>query len=190
MTYNFAGFNPEEHKDEFEPVPVGRYNVIITEAMMEQTSDGLGQFLKLTEQITGPTCAGMNVTERLNLINSNAQAVSIAETTLAKIIKACGLVGIQSENDLLNKSLMIDVEIVPAKPYVDKKTGENKPGFPQNKIKYLIPEAGQQPVQQQQQAQPAQQQQQQQQQMQGQQNQQQMQQNQQQPAQPSWKQNA
>lgn len=150
MTYNFASFNPEDHPDDFEPVPVGKYPTIITSAQMKNTKDNAGQFLEVQYQITGDHNPGMILIDRLNLINMNATAVQIAEKTLAKLIKACGLVGISGEADLLNKTPMLDIGIIPGEPYTDQTTGEVKQGFAQNSIKYMIP-VSQAPAQQMQQ---------------------------------------
>jgi hypothetical protein len=53
-----------------------------------------------------------------------------------------GKTTIKDTEELHNKRLYIEVRVEPAKPYKDKKTGEEKPGSPQNSIKKYLPVSG------------------------------------------------
>lgn len=113
----------------------GIYTALITESEMKPTSKG-GEMLVLTVEFPDD---GAKIIERLNVKNDNDTAVQIAYQTLGEIIRAVGKTTIKDSDELHNKRMTVEVVVDPAKPYIDKTTGEQKPGSPQNRIrKYMV----------------------------------------------------
>lgn len=124
--------------DDFEPVPPGIYEAMITANEMKTTNAGDGAYLLLTVQLDG----GRILFERLNLQNKNEKAVEIAYKTLKKVCEAVGVTLLTNGDQLMNRRFKVAVEIEKGKPYT--KDGEQKEGRDQNVIKKWIPytEAG------------------------------------------------
>ena len=74
----------------FEVVPPGKYVVQIVKSAMEPTKSGNGEALNLEMEIMEGPHAGRKVWDGLNLRNTNAQAVEIAQRTLSAICHAVG----------------------------------------------------------------------------------------------------
>lgn len=114
---NLNGFNPAsfEDDDNFGPVPAGTYVAVIKDSEMRTTKDGSGQYLKLTWEIMEGPQSRRLVWENLNLVNRNPKAVEIAQKTLAKVCKACGInKPIQDSTELHGKPVKIKVTVRPA----------------------------------------------------------------------------
>jgi hypothetical protein len=60
-----------EPQQSFDALPVGRYEVIITDSEMKDTKAGTGQYLQLTFSVTGGQHDGRKLWSRLNLVNPN-----------------------------------------------------------------------------------------------------------------------
>lgn len=113
----------------FEPIPAGKYNVIITESEMVKTKAGDGEFLKIALQIQGGDYNGRMLWDRLNLNNPNEDAVKIARQSLSAICRAIGVVTPKDSADLHNKTLVAKVKLK-----ARKDTGE-----PTNEIGGYLP---------------------------------------------------
>lgn len=113
----------------FEPIPAGKYNVIITESEMVKTKAGDGEFLKIALQIQGGDYNGRMLWDRLNLYNKNEEAVAIARQSLSAICRAVGVITPKDSADLHNKTLVAKVKLK-----ARKDTGE-----PTNEIGGYLP---------------------------------------------------
>ena len=131
---SLAGFDANNVKPDtgFDPIPVGRYSVVITESLMKPTKNGEGEYLQLSVQVVDGEYANRKLWERLNLKNKNAQAVTIAQAQLSAICRAVGIMTPQDSAELHN--IVCEVE-------VGMEKGQN-PGDMQNKIKKWLPKAG------------------------------------------------
>lgn len=120
----------------FTPLDPGEYTAMVTGSDMKPTSNNAGQFLELEITVIGGASAGRKLIERLNLINDNPKTVEIAYQSLKELSEACGLQSFPEQSELLhNKPFTVKVDIEEGKPYIDKMTGQQKPGSPQNRIK-------------------------------------------------------
>lgn len=132
-------FNTADIPDsEYEIIPPGDYEAIITESEMKATANGDGAYIQLKIQIQSGMggsndAKGRVLYERLNIQNKNEQAVEIAYRTLKKICEAVGKTAIKDTVELHNKRLIIAVEVEKGKPYI--KDGQQKEGRDQNRIK-------------------------------------------------------
>lgn len=114
-------------ESEFAAIPAGEYPAVIVDSDMKNTKNGSGKYLELVHQIIDGPYKGKKVWARLNLINSNATAVQIAQQNLAEIQRAIGLVQTISDSQLLhNRPCIIRVEFVPADIAKGRKNDSNE----------------------------------------------------------------
>ena len=104
-------FNAEnvEPQQSFDALPPGRYEAIISESEMKDTKAGTGQYLQLTFTVVGGQHEGRKLWSRLNLVNPNATAVSIAERELSAICHCVGILVPQDSEELHDRPLIVDV---------------------------------------------------------------------------------
>lgn len=103
-----------------EAKPAGWYICMATASEMKPTKDGTGQFLEFVFTILAPQeYAGQKFFDRLNLVNSNPQAVEIAYKTLSAICHATGVIRVQDSGALHNRPLQLKVSLRPAGPGAD-----------------------------------------------------------------------
>ncbi|MCH9735901.1 MAG: DUF669 domain-containing protein [Actinomycetia bacterium] len=95
-------FNANDHKelDDFSAIPAGQYVGKIIESKDVENKAKTGSYLKLTFQVTEGEFKGRKLWTNLNLDHPTAEAVEIAERTLASIIKACGKVVIEDSEEI------------------------------------------------------------------------------------------
>ena len=94
-----------------DPLPAGRYDVIVDNAELTPTKAGDGQMVKMTMTVQGPTHKGRKVWDRLNIENPNPKAVEIAQRRLAQIAKALGKQGIGDTDELIGVKLNVTVKV-------------------------------------------------------------------------------
>ena len=100
---------------QFDAIPAGDYEAIVTGSAMKSTRDGSGQYLELTVEIQSGPFQGRRLWDRLNLQNRNAKAVEIAQKQLAQLCHAINVLQVQSPEQLHNR------------PFVVKVTAKNDP---------------------------------------------------------------
>jgi len=95
-------FNVNEHKelDDFSAIPADDYVGKVIESKNVRNKKDTGSYLKLTFEITEGEFKGRKLWNNLNLDHTTAEAVEIAERTLATIMKACGKVAIEDSDEL------------------------------------------------------------------------------------------
>ena len=109
---SLGNFNPDEHKDNYEPLPAGRYVAIIVKSENKDSKSG-GTYLKLEVDIVEGQYKGRKLFANLNLVNANDMAVKIAKTELANICRAVGVMRPKDSSELHNKPISIRVAIQP-----------------------------------------------------------------------------
>lgn len=75
----------------FEALPVGLYEVVITDSKLQETKSGNGTMLVLDLEVISGDYQGRKLWDRLNLVNPSSTAVEIARQTLASICRAVGV---------------------------------------------------------------------------------------------------
>lgn len=98
----------------FDVIPAGEYEVIITASEEKFTKNGQGKYLELREEIQSGEYAGRLLFDRLNLKNSNAKAVEIAQRVLAQICHATGVMQVKNAEQLHNIPIIAIVKVRPA----------------------------------------------------------------------------
>jgi hypothetical protein len=98
-----------------EVIPPGKYLVQIVNSEMKLTSTG-GELLWLEFDILDGEHKGRKLFDRLNLQNSNAQAVEIAQRALSAICHATGQMQVNDSQQLHYKPMVATVKVQPAGP--------------------------------------------------------------------------
>lgn len=102
--------NQVEPTGNFEPIPAGKYVAVITGSEMKQTKAGTGQYLQLTFQVIEGEYQNRLLWTRLNLVNPNATAVTIAQAELSAICRTVGVLTPQDSVELHNLPLVVHVK--------------------------------------------------------------------------------
>lgn len=96
----------------FEPLPEGKYPVMITESTVEKSKTG-SNYLKLRLEVIEGNRRGAVLFSNLNLWNASARAAEIAAEELKAICDAIGHPGnVQDSAELHNKPMLARVRIV------------------------------------------------------------------------------
>ena len=90
-------------------IPAGEYKASVINSEMKPTKDGKGQFLEIVLEIVDGQHKGRRLWDRLNLVNSNAQAVEIAKSTLSAICHATGIMQPKDSGQLHNIPMLVRV---------------------------------------------------------------------------------
>ena len=107
-----------------DPLPTGDYICVIVDSDMKQTKDGRGQYLELVHEVVEGPAKGRKAWARLNLVNHNQTAQSIAQGQLSAICHACGVLTIQDSQQLHNRPILVRIEYVKAGPKRDSDSNE------------------------------------------------------------------
>jgi len=102
--------NQVEPSADFEPIPAGKYEAVITESEMKPTKAGTGHYLQLTFQVIEGEFKNRFLWARLNLDNPNATAVQIARSELSAICRAVGVMAPSDSTELHDLPLVISVK--------------------------------------------------------------------------------
>lgn len=95
----------------FEPVPEGWYNVAVTESEVKPTKDGSGAYLQLKCSIIDGPHANKPIFIRLNIQNTNQQAVDIAYGELSAICHATGVYQVADSSQLHGIPFQVKVTV-------------------------------------------------------------------------------
>ena len=128
-------------------LPAGEYQVIITDSELKPTKSVSGEFLELVLQVQDGPYKGRKIWDRLNLFNSNAQAVLIAKQRLKAIQDSVGVPNPGDSVQLHNRLLTVTVDV---REYEGRESNEVKgyavkrsSGQPMTQTSYPAPTAGQ-----------------------------------------------
>jgi Protein of unknown function (DUF669) len=105
MSFQFQQmFNAQtvEPQQPMQPLPTGEYKVIIAESEPTPTKDQTGGYLKLTLKVIDGQFSGRTLIDRLNLYNSNQQAVEIAYRRLSAYCHVTNQFQLQNSAQLHN----------------------------------------------------------------------------------------
>ena len=127
LNFDATQVNPDPS---FEPIPAGRYNMMIVESEMKPTKDGSGAYLQLTLKVVDGQYAGRQVFDRLNLQNQNPVAAEIAYRRLSAYCHATGVIQVQDSQQLHG---------IPFKARVAVRTDSTGKYEPSNEIKAVKP---------------------------------------------------
>ena len=107
-------FNAEEVEPaNFDPLPEGKYQVVMSASAMKPTKDANGAYLELELTVIDGPYSNRKVWARLNLDNPSAAAVKIARQQLSALCRAVGVLTINDSAELHNRPLLIYVVCKP-----------------------------------------------------------------------------
>jgi len=111
---------------EFLAIPAGDYQVTITDATLNDTKSGTGQYIKLRMDITGPTHQGRVLFCNLNIRNQSHKAEEIGLQQLGDLIRAAGIKKVQDTDELIGASVIVRVSKVQDADYGDDEGFRNE----------------------------------------------------------------
>jgi len=97
--------------DNFEPLPEGKYNVKIVGSEIRSTKNGNGKMLSLIFEVLPGTYENRKLFKNLCFEHPNELTVSIAKSTLNKILLSIGIRKLNDTEELLGKKLTVTVGI-------------------------------------------------------------------------------
>jgi hypothetical protein len=103
-----------------DTVPAGWYAVAIDESDLKPTKDGAGTYLQLRFNILDGQYRGRKLFTRLNIVNQNEQARTIAIAQLSAIAHAVGILHVQDSQQLHGLPLKVRVKLKPAEGQYDE----------------------------------------------------------------------
>lgn len=105
-------FNLSE-MDATSTIPEGSYLLSITEASIEQTKSGNGEYLKIKCQVLGPASAGYVIYQNINIVNASVDAEKIGRRELARLMQAVGIQTLTDTDQLLGATFVGKVKVQP-----------------------------------------------------------------------------
>jgi hypothetical protein len=95
--------------DPLEPVPNGRYQVMIIDSQWKVTKAGDGHYLQLCLQVTEGKYSGRMLWLRLNLDSPDPVVVDLAANTLACVCRAVGVPKFDDPSELHDRPFSVRV---------------------------------------------------------------------------------
>lgn len=111
---------------EFLAIPAGDYQVTITDATLNDTKSGNGQYIKLKMTITGPTHQGRVLFSNLNIRNQSSKAEEIGLQQLGELMRAAGLQKVKDTDELVGASVVVKVSKTQDADYGDDEGFKNE----------------------------------------------------------------
>lgn len=108
---NLGNFDATQIEPNGRPdaLPAGKYKCVAIESDFKETKDGNGKYLQFVFEVVEGQYKGRRIWDRLNLVNSNTQAVEIARRTLSSICHAVGVLQPKDSMQLHNIPLTVKV---------------------------------------------------------------------------------
>jgi hypothetical protein len=113
--------NTVPNRPSFDPIPAGKYKVVITESEEKQTKKGDGSYVQFTLTIIDGEYEGRKLWDRLNLNNPNDQAVMRARGTLKQMAIACNVKSLKDTGQLHDIPMIAKIILK-----ANKETGEQQ----------------------------------------------------------------
>ena len=101
----------ERPSNNYGPLPAGDYEMMIVKSDTKATKAGNGHYLECEMHVLSGEHSGRRHWERFNLDNPNAQAVKIAQESLAKLCAAIGVDEVEDSEQLHDQPFIAEVGI-------------------------------------------------------------------------------
>lgn len=111
INFKASSVQIEERSNSFAPLPVGEYEMMIVKSATKPTVKMNGHYLELEMHVIAGEKSGRRHWERLNLDNPNAQAVKIAQESLAKLCIAIGADDVEDSEQLHDLPFVAEIGI-------------------------------------------------------------------------------
>ena len=108
-----SGFDSStvEPKGDYAAIPAGQYVAGIEKVEVKPTSAGTGHYLSIQHNILEGPMAGRKLFGNINIINPSQQAQEIGQRQLSALCRACGIVVLKDEKELLGKTVAVRVKV-------------------------------------------------------------------------------
>ena len=103
--------NQVEPSTSFDPLPVGRYEVVVVASEFKTTKAGDGKYLELEFEVIEGEYKGRKLWDRLTLDHSNALTVKIARAKLSSLCRAVGVMQPKDSTELHHLPLIIKAKV-------------------------------------------------------------------------------
>lgn len=98
-------------KSDFDTLPAGPYQVIITDSEIKQTKDGSGSYLNITLEVQSGEFQGRKIWEMIMLQSDKQNAVASGQRMLSQICHAVNVLQVKDSADLHYKPLIAVLRI-------------------------------------------------------------------------------
>lgn len=98
-------------------LPAGEYLAAIVKSEKRDSKSGGGSYINLEYEVMDGPAKGRRFWSMLNLWNSNAQAVEIAQRELSAICHACGKLRVADTEDLHAIPMLVKIKVESSKEY-------------------------------------------------------------------------
>ena len=97
--------------DDFAPLPVGWYDVMIDKAEVVPNSKKNGKLLKIEMVVVSEKFGGRRIFDNINLSNPSQECVEIGQRSLAGLGQATGIPVLNDSHELLDKVVSVKLKI-------------------------------------------------------------------------------
>lgn len=111
INFKASSVQIEERSSNFGPLPAGDYEMMIVKSDTKATKAGTGHYLECEMHILSGEHSGRRHWERFNLDNPNAQAVKIAQESLARLCAAIGVDEVDDSEQLHDQPFIAEIGI-------------------------------------------------------------------------------
>lgn len=111
LNFKASAITIEERNTSFGPLPAGDYEMMIVKSETKPTKAGTGHYLECEMHVLAGAHSGRRHWERFNLDNPNAQAVKIAQESLARLCNAIGVDEVNDSEDLHDRPFVAEIGI-------------------------------------------------------------------------------
>ena len=104
---------------DYSPIPAGWYRCRITEASLETTKAGTGQYIKCRYDVLDAPHANRVFFGNINIRNPNPKAEEIGAEQLGKLMRSIGLARVSDTDQLVGGVMQVKVTIRQSEQYGD-----------------------------------------------------------------------
>lgn len=104
---------------DYSPIPAGWYRCRITEASLETTKAGTGQYIKCRYDVLDGPHANRVFFGNINIRNPNPKAEEIGAEQLGKLMRSIGLARVSDTDQLVGGVMQVKVAIRQSEQYGD-----------------------------------------------------------------------
>ncbi|MGN0880094.1 MAG: DUF669 domain-containing protein [Oligosphaeraceae bacterium] len=106
INFNVSEVSPAQ---EFQPLPEGRYEAVISDSDVKQTRAGNGSYIQLEFEVVSGEHRGRRLWGRYNVENTNREAVEIGRAQFSAVCQASGVPSPRDTAELHNRTLILSV---------------------------------------------------------------------------------
>lgn len=107
----FDAHAPENQSAGFEPLPVGKYDLIVVETDLKPNKKRTGDVLTLVYEVISGEFKKRKIYNRLNYNHPDAETQKISRGELSRLVKAVGLRQINDSDELTNIPFVADIGV-------------------------------------------------------------------------------